>query len=120
MKLIQKMPHFGKWEGATPKDIVGEPINMSFFKSCPLPADLCGLVMDFVHTVDPRSYQKCIYESQHHIWYATMLCGAWCGDMRPSDYKTLVTTRDHYDINSAPLGFYTQIPYWELFAGTHI
>ena len=62
---------------------------MSFFKLCPLPADICGLVLDFVFTVDPDNYKRCVYEAQHHVWYATELCGTWCADMRPSDYSAL-------------------------------
>jgi len=88
---------------------------MSFFKLCPLPADICGLVLDFVFTVDPDNYKKCVYEAQHHVWYATELCGTWCADMRPSDYSALVKQRTRYEKLTRPLGYYHNAPYWELF-----
>ena len=94
--------------------------GMSFFNECPLPADLCHVVMDFVHTSDPRNYQKCIHEAQHYIWYCTELCGAWCGDMRPSEYKDMVRSRDADEIRTRPLGYYQNLLFWELFEGTHL
>ena len=48
---------------------------MSFFKDCPLPSDICGIVLDFVHTAHPDNYKRCIHEAQHYVWYATELCG---------------------------------------------
>lgn len=94
--------------------------EMSFFKECPLPADLCHIVMDFVHTADPRTYQKVIYEAQHYIWYCTELCGAWCQDMRPSEYHVLVKERDADEIRTRPLGYYQNLKFWKLFEGTHL
>ena len=94
--------------------------EMSFFNECPLPADLCHIVMDFVHTTDPRSYQKVIHEAQHYIWYATELCGAWCQGMRPSEYRDMVKDRDQDEIRTRPLGYYQNVLFWELFEGTHL
>jgi len=91
---------------------------MSFFSVCPLPTDLCGIVLDFVYMADSRNYKRCIYEAQHYVWYATELCGEWCGDMRPSDYNTLVTMRAPIEIETRPLGYYHHLLYSDLFIGT--
>ena len=93
---------------------------MSFFNECPLPADLCHIVMDFVHTAPKENYQKVIHEAQHYIWYATELCGAWCGDMRPSEYHVMVKQREPYEIRTRPLGYYQNLLFWKLFEGTHL
>ncbi|HIB87791.1 TPA: hypothetical protein EYO57_11410 [Candidatus Poribacteria bacterium] len=89
--------------------------NMSFFKSCPLPADLCGLILDFVYTVDQDSYKRCVYEAQHHVWYATELCGVWCADMKPHSYTALVKQRTAHEDLTRPMGYYQRAPYWDLF-----
>ena len=88
---------------------------MSFFTNCPLPNDICGIVLDFVYTAHPDNYKRCIHEAQHHVWYATELCGIWCDDLRPSDYHKLVTMRNPIEIETRPIGYYTVAPYWELF-----
>ena len=88
---------------------------MSFFQVCPLPTDICHVVMDFVHMREETNYQKCIYEAQHYVWYATELCGIWANDMRPSEYKMFIQGREPAEIACCPLGHYHWLPYWNLF-----
>ena len=93
---------------------------MLIFELCPIPADLTHIICDFVFMVDKTKYQRCIHEAQHYIWYTTELCGQWCYDLRPSDYKALVKNRDPIEIRTRPLGYYQNAPYWELFLGLNL